>query len=785
MAEATMATSAYEEIQNVGAEHIHLLPHLSDLSSAIRRNTMRRIYSTRNAMFNMTYPAGPLAYISATVAVAALINGNHGYEENINEVVDKIDEATSAYLEVSRFTKSVAVVSLIVFALFAVYSFVMRFALKALLSYQGWLKGKPGIGTKIWGLCLSVASSTWPLPTMTYAFSRSLPSLPVPPLKQTVDTYLDTVKPLLSEEKFEETKERAKRFQKREGKTLQLFLSLRGWWKSNWLTDWWVDYVYLHGRTSLMINSNYYGMGSAFSVTTPVQTAKTASLIHTLMRWKRQIDRETLEPCMIRGLIPLCMNQYRRLFSTTRIPGLERDKLVTFGRSESQHIVVMRKNHFYALGLTHRDGRPLTPYELEKQLEWIKSDADKRSEYDTDTRDYPISMLTAWDRKNWARVRSAFLKRGISRASLRMIETAIFTVALDDREPTTLTEEANMLIHGDGQMRWFDKSFTLIVFENGRNGLNVEHAWADAPVMSHTYEWVSFTEVNEITYNQHGRHAPDSLRSLKAPVHLEWNFSADLKREIVACKQFVQEQVSDFEMKAVCVDGVGKETAKALKCSPDAFIQMAFQTAYRRKYGKSCLTYESSMTRLFTDGRTETIRSCSNEAAAFAQAMCDKNAGQEEKLKLLRAASDRHTKYNQRCMTGQAIDRHLFGLYVVAKGLGIEAGFLDEALSMPWKLSTSQVPQQQTMLWDQNDPKQAKLHSPGGGFGPVAHDGYGIFYMLAGPERIFFHISSKKSAPETASQEFLDEVLKALRDMAALGGAEVPTLHLTEKVATS
>ena len=36
--------------------------------------------------------------------------------------------------------------------------------------------------------------------------------------------------------------------------------------------------------------------------------------------------------------------------------------------------------------------------------------------------------------------------------------------------------------------RWFDKSFTFIVFKNGKMGINAEHSWADAPIMGHLWE---------------------------------------------------------------------------------------------------------------------------------------------------------------------------------------------------------------------------------------------------------------------------------------------------------
>ncbi|NWQ84989.1 CPT1B palmitoyltransferase, partial [Columbina picui] len=36
--------------------------------------------------------------------------------------------------------------------------------------------------------------------------------------------------------------------------------------------------------------------------------------------------------------------------------------------------------------------------------------------------------------------------------------------------------------------RWFDKSFTLVVYKNGKLGANAEHSWADAPVVGHLWE---------------------------------------------------------------------------------------------------------------------------------------------------------------------------------------------------------------------------------------------------------------------------------------------------------
>lgn len=60
---------------------------------------------------------------------------------------------------------------------------------------------------------------------------------------------------------------------------------------------------------------------------------------------------------------------------------------------------------------------------------------------------------------------------------------------------------------------------------------------------------------------------------------------------------------------------------KKCRVSPDAFIQMALQLAYYRNAGRFSLTYEASMTRLFREGRTETVRPCTIESAEFVKAM--------------------------------------------------------------------------------------------------------------------------------------------------------------------
>uniref|UniRef100_A0A672ZY62 Choline/carnitine acyltransferase domain-containing protein n=1 Tax=Sphaeramia orbicularis TaxID=375764 RepID=A0A672ZY62_9TELE len=213
----------------------------------------------------------------------------------------------------------------------------------------------------------------------------------------------------------------------------------------------------------------------------------------------------------------------------------------------------------------------------------------------------------------------------------------------------------------------------------------------------------------------------------------------------------------------------GKGRIKKLRISPDAFIQISLQLAYHRDRGGFCLTYEASMTRLFREGRTETVRSCSNESCAFVKALED-GQSEDQCQRLFRSASERHQNLYRMAMTGAGIDRHLFCLYVVSKYLGVDSPFLKQVLSEPWRLSTSQTPVQQLELFDlKNNPEYISL---GGGFGPVADDGYGVSYIIVGEDMINFHVSSKRSCKETDSRGFGAQISNALQDIMTLLSAD-------------
>lgn len=94
---------------------------------------------------------------------------------------------------------------------------------------------------------------------------------------------------------------------------------------------------------------------------------------------------------------------------------------------------------------------------------------------------------------------------------------------------------------------------------------------------------------------------------------------------------------------------------------------MAFQLAYYKQNGKCDSTYESAMTKQFLHGRTETIRSVTNDSIAFTKTWASSSASKDDKIAALRQAIDTHIKIATDCKNGKGVDRHLYGLYNLAR----------------------------------------------------------------------------------------------------------------------
>ncbi|XP_050391317.1 carnitine O-palmitoyltransferase 1, liver isoform isoform X1 [Patella vulgata] len=720
----------------------------------------RKLHRIQNSFHNGIYPASPMSWLFTLTIVLAFglagVDVSWGIIKYIQNHVPGIDYANDTI----NFIISSAIFGTVLWV--AVINFI-KFFLRILFNYQNWMyevRGKKvSLKTKLWVVLVRVLSGRKP---KLNSYQASLPKLPVPSVEGTMERYLLSVRPLLDDEKYNRMEKLANEFKEGLGNKLQRYLTLKSWWAANYVSDWWEEYVYLRGRAPIMINSNFYGIDAVYVKPTDKPLARAGNVIYSMLKFRCLVDREELEPIILNKTVPLCSSQYERQFNTTRIPGTETDKLVQY--HDSSHISVYHKGRYFKVYIRSK-GRLLMPCEIEYMLQKIVDDDSEPAEGEKE-----LAALTAGERVAWAKARTEYFSKGKNRASLDAIEKAAFCVSLDEdsqdfnlEKPKLLDAYGKAMLHGKGYDRWFDKSFTLVVCSNGRIGFNAEHSWADAPIMAHLWEYAISEDSLHLGYTEDGHCKGSPEQTPPNPIRLEWDIPKPCQTVIDQQLQIAKQLISDVDLHLLVHTAFGKGFIKKCKVSPDAFLQIALQLAYFRSAGKFCLTYESSMTRLFREGRTETVRSCTIKSCDFVKSMTAGTQTGKELIAKFREAADQHQQGYRDAMTGKGIDRHLFCLYVVSKYLGVDSPFLAEVLSEPWRLSTSQTPHQQTNRIDLV--KHPKQICAGGGFGPVADDGYGVSYIVAGEDIIFFHISCKRSCSTTDANKFGAAICKAMADI--------------------
>ena len=112
---------------------------------------------------------------------------------------------------------------------------------------------------------------------------------------------------------------------------------------------------------------------------------------------------------------------------------------------------------------------------------------------------------------------------------------------------------------------------------------------------------------------------------------------------------------------------VDKNLIKASKMGPDSFFQSVIFWAYYQKHRKIVNAYQPGTLMSFKDGRTENTRPLNQPKVDFITAMCDESVSDSAKLELLKLSANYQHSQTRLASVGKGCDRHLFGLYLIAK----------------------------------------------------------------------------------------------------------------------
>ncbi|KJH52237.1 Choline/Carnitine O-acyltransferase [Dictyocaulus viviparus] len=342
--------------------------------------------------------------------------------------------------------------------------------------------------------------------------------------------FLASAKVVLSDPVYARTHEAVRCFEKNEGPILQKALLEydRSHKDTSFIYEPWYD-VYLRSRLPCPVNFNPFMMYAPDPVNRyNHQLTRSTNLAISFARFKKALDSNILAPevfhlnpmksdtkltlppslswfgAVMFKAFPLDMSQYKSLFNGTRIPKRNRD--ILFQDSTQKHFMVLYRGRIYVVDIFDDNGDILPANDIHSSLAHILKHGEQQ------TNDKCIGSLTSLERDVWADVRDELLEAG-NADKLHMIDSALFTLCLDDlktTDPFRLVQ--SLLVGDDASNRWFDKSFQLIVDGNGQATINFEHSWGDGVAVLRLMEESYNNEIDHVSRDTNTHHfvTPDT-----------------------------------------------------------------------------------------------------------------------------------------------------------------------------------------------------------------------------------------------------------------------------------
>eukprot|EP00760_Papus_ankaliazontas_P034484 PhM_4_TR7219/c0_g1_i1/m.89865/K08766/CPT2; carnitine O-palmitoyltransferase 2 len=627
------------------------------------------------------------------------------------------------------------------------------------------------------------------VPGTSDMFQKSLMRLPIPKLEDTCRRYLETVRPLVPPTSFERTEKITKEFQSGTGAKLHETLVAKDKVEkhTSYINADWFD-LYLRDRAPLPIHYTPFLILRNEANPTPT-LEKVAYMTAILTRWFYRFKRNEVPPevfffgspkhrsqqswflnlmqhvperfrtpAIMFGssfhAFPLDMSQFKSAFATTRVPGKEVDTIACYSHENVTHILVNYRGYQYRVNVCEHGGKAESVEQsaanVLASLEAIIGANPKENEFD-------VGSLTSDKRDTWYDVRAGLSRDPGNQASLDSIDRALFVINLDldDMSPVSLNDTASVNRMNKGFMakptnRWWDKSISLNVTNNGVVGVNFEHSWGDGVAVLRTVVDLFGQYMQSVEALKKNRHRPDAGCGWE---QLPFKLDSKLKSSVKKAQTRLISDLDNTDYYCLVYPKFGKKDGVfKTEMKPDPFVQVAFQLAWWRLHKSTVSTYESASTAAFLHGRTECIRSATSQSQAFTVGMENPSLSDEEKYDLLVKAVEKHAAVSKDAKMGQGVDRHLFALRKTAEREGVSTAFFEDPSYGTMgsnMLSTSTLFSEALMT---------------GGFGPVS-PGYGVGYGVAEDLMLFSISAWKKGGPGTSCEEYADALYSALDDM--------------------
>ncbi|TGZ68365.1 hypothetical protein CRM22_004281, partial [Opisthorchis felineus] len=194
----------------------------------------KRLIRFKNSIYNQVYPFHPSSWFYFAFTVFAAIYLHPDYRQSPCGIpILYLEDILQRYLGITRHYH---VPACLLFSLFLWFfgSLLNKAVLRILFIYTGWMysiRKRTNWYDVLWMYLVTLFKSKHP---RLYGYQYSLPNLPLPSLRDTIDRYLLSVRHLLPVAEYEERVRQAELFRKGPGRRLQFFLWMKTWFTSNY-----------------------------------------------------------------------------------------------------------------------------------------------------------------------------------------------------------------------------------------------------------------------------------------------------------------------------------------------------------------------------------------------------------------------------------------------------------------------------------------------------------------------------------------------------------------------
>lgn len=460
--------------------------------------------------------------------------------------------------------------------------------------------------------------------------------LPIPPLSQSLERFITSISPLLTDNELDQTKTAALNFENHNADLLQQRLldlaQQQDKSGANWLTGIKLD-AYLQDPTPLALCSNPGLQLDYPSDDTGIERA--ASLIHRVARTHISYINGAIEqPLDPRGQ-PISMYNWRVLLGAMREPNADGDSYYyAKPYTANRHISLMWEGHHFVLQVSNDKGDVFSVPTLIDALATIVNG-------DHQQPDVNFMAPSALGSEKTSAYLKTLCHHPHNQQLYQMLRESLFCVSLfHSGEPELEQLRKQTFMPG---YAWQYKPFSYQVdLDSSYVSMHFEHSEMDGGALKLIYTHAFSLE-------------PDNSVTGKAAITpSDWISDTTLAADIQQDVDALAEHAKQFQLSQCRIDS----SAITARVSYDAILQFAFIYAQLKVFDKVRLTYEAVDTSHFKAGRTEAMRPNSAEAIALCKALLNDQASKDQ----LDAAFAVHRDRIIACKTGQAFDRHLSAL---------------------------------------------------------------------------------------------------------------------------